>query len=249
VTITKVLKDKPKLAGHSLFKNLQEKTAKSKRKSISSSSSSSSSSTTRKRSLRSVITKTINNHVIVDENDFNHFGSENESSSPESNVYDEKYIAMDIDPNTMELVERGAAPIDVPDVVDEVYKENEEEEKKLIEFIGGMCYYPFNIRDKRIFLKTSDMLGAKSLVVMKSVERNLITDYNRVAENTVLNGNYNGSSKSDAVENDKLNGKKLKTKLSAEDNWVVDDINLNSWNERMKYDNSIIVSDGANQRI
>jgi hypothetical protein len=248
VAIKNVLKDKPKLAGHSLFKNLQGKPAKSEHKSLSStfSPSSSSSSTTRKRFPRSSITKTINNHVIINKNDFTDFGSENESSSAATKIYDEKYIAMDIDPNTMELVERKVAPIDVPD---KVSTENEEEEKKLIEFIGGMCYYPFNIRDKRIFLKTSDMLGAKSLILIKSVERNLITDTSRVEQNTLLNGNNNGSSKSDAVKNDNDDSKKVKTKLTAEDNWVVDDINLNAWNERMKYDNSIIISNGANQRI
>ena len=121
--MNKVLATNPKLASHSLFKALRKAKPSSPR-------TSSVSPTIPQDTNLQVITKGINGQAFEEKNN----GLEMNAEKMKKNEMEKKYVPMELDPNTLELVERPPEPI----VVEDTISEEERKERKLIEFVGGM---------------------------------------------------------------------------------------------------------------
>ena len=65
----------------------------------------------------------------------------------------------------------------------------------MIEFFGKMRYYPFDLQDNRIFLKTSELLGARSLLLVKNIERHLIENDTASKDQKKISANGNEPTK------------------------------------------------------
>ena len=124
----------------------------------------------------------------------------------------------------------------------------------MIEFFGKMRYYPFNIQDNRIFLKTSELLGARSLLLVKNIERHLIENDTASKDQKEISADGNEPTKQNSKSAFSPFKKKSQTSVSrkrkrgmSKQNWVVDRINLESWNKINAHDDSVLISKCTDQ--
>ena len=154
---------------------------------------------------------------------------------------DVQFTPMEFDRTTMELTETGNVQNE-----SKKYLNQGIDEMNMIEFFGKMRYYPFNIQDNRIFLKTSELLGARSLLLVKNIERHLIENDTVRKDHQEISADDNESTKGNTKSAFSLFKKKSKTSVSRKrkrgmpkQNWVVDRINLESWNKMSAHDDTV----------
>ena len=151
-----------------------------------------------------------------------------------------EFTPMEFDRTTMELVEKNGAQNEKKN-----HLNSGTDDMNMIEFIGEMRYYPFNLQDNRIFLKTSELLGARSLLLVKNIERNILPNDNPLqnqneisVDDSIANNRISNSAFSHFKKSDTTLSKKRKRGIP----WVVDRINVDSWKKMNARDDSVLIS-------